>query len=262
MRKSEQRFYNDLHITRSSSFTDDCRTGNPNHFTRNRKMPVPHLLISILVRKGRTLYMELRELNKKFRIQNGISKPGYLKQRMKLNPHAFKILAIHHAQSFYKDPESIKSWKDYLILAVDGTSLNVPLTIENVQTYGDTAKHGRRARPQIGLSCLFDVKNRMLIDMSTGPCKLNERQEALLHMEQAVNVIGNKKSIYISDRGYPSGEFFLELLDRKKLFLARLGSASFKREQQSMDSDDCDVCVVFDKTRYRACKKETSSQRL
>lgn len=29
-----------------------------------------------------------------------------------------------------------------------------------------------------------------------------------------------------------------------------------------MKSDDCDVCVVFDKTRYRACKKKSSSQRL
>lgn len=262
MRKSEQRFYKDLHFINSSSFIDCCRAENPKHFTRNRKMPLPHLLVSILSRKGRTLYMELRELNKKFKIQNGISKPGYLKQRMKLNPLAFKILALHHAQTFYQDPESIKGWKGYLILAVDGTSLNVPLTAENVQTYGDTAKHGRRERPQIGLSCLFDVKNRMLIDMNTGPCKINERQEAIVHIDQAANVIGNRESIYLFDRGYPSGEFFLDLLDRKKQFLARLGSVSFKREQQSMDCDDCDINILFDKTRYKACKKETSSQRL
>lgn len=62
MRKSEQRFYNNLHFMKSSSFTNGYRTGNPNHFTHNRKMPLPHLLISILDR------MELSELNKKFRI--------------------------------------------------------------------------------------------------------------------------------------------------------------------------------------------------
>lgn len=262
MRKSEQRFYHDLHFMRLEFFTELCKAGKPNHFIRNRKMPLHSLLVSMLVRKGRTLYMELKELNKAFKIQNGISKPGYLKQRMKLNPEAFKLLAIHHAASFYKDSSAVKYWKDYLILAIDGTTLNVPLTEENIYQYGDTAKHGRRGRPQIGLSCLFDVKNRVLIDTNTGPCKLNEREEALLHMEHVSEVIGKRKSIYIFDRGYPSGEFFLELLERNRQFLVRLGSASFRKEQHSMDSDDCVVTITFDKTRCNACKKESSTQRL
>jgi len=261
VRKSEQRFYNDLHFIRSEFFTNQCRAGKTNHFIRNRKMPLHHLLISMLVRKGR-LYMELKELNRAFKIQNGISKPGYLKQRMKLNPEAFKLLSIHHAASFYRDTSAIKSWKGYLILAVDSTTLNIPLTEENIHQYGNTAKHDRRGRPQIGLSCLFDVKNRVLIDMKTGPCKLNEREEAILHIEQVPKVIGERKSIYIFDRGYPSGEFFLDLLERNKPFLVRLGSVSFKKEQQSMESDDCDVRITFDKTRCKACKKESSAQRL
>lgn len=58
VRKSEQRFYNDFHFMRSEFFTNQCRAGKTNHFIRNRKMPSHHLLISMLVRKGRTLFEE------------------------------------------------------------------------------------------------------------------------------------------------------------------------------------------------------------
>jgi len=181
---------------------------------------------------------------------------------MKLNPEAFKMLAKHHAEQFYKDPSAVKKYKSHLILAIDGTSLNVPLTEENLATYGNTAKHGGRPRPQIGLSCLFDVLNRTFIDMNTASCKFNERTEAIVHVDNTIDVTGNKLCIYLFDRGYPSGEFFLDLMERKVSFLVRLGSASFRREQRGMDSDDCIVDIVFDKTRISASKKEESAKRL
>ena len=132
----------------------------------------------------------------------------------------------------------------------------------SIKVFGDTAKHDGRGRPQIGLSCLFDVLNRVFIDVNTASCKFNERTEALAQIEQTSEVTGDKQCIYLFDRGYPSGEFFLDLMERKVNFLVRLGSVSFKREQRGMDADDCMVNIVFDKTRTGACKKEESAQRL
>ena len=172
------------------------------------------------------------------------------------------MLAKHHAEQFYNDPAAVKTCKSHLILAIDGTSLNAPLTEENLTVYGNTAKHGGRPRPQIGLSCLFDVLNRAIIDMNTASCKFNERTESISHIDNTIEVTGEKPCIYIFDRGYPSGEFFLDVLERNVNFLARLGSSSFRREQKGMNTCDCMVKIIFDKTRIAACKKEVSANRL
>ena len=246
----------------TDKFIEKCRAFNERHFTRKRKMPINNLLLSVLFRKGRTSYMELRYFKKLFKMKTPISKPGYHKQRMKLNPEAFKMLAQHHAYQFYNDPSAVQYYKEHLILAEDGTSLNVPLTEENLNIYGDVSKNGARGRPQIGISCLFDVLNRVIIDMNPLQGKFNERTEAILHIDNSADVIGAKPCIYVFDRGYPSGEFFLDLLEREVKFLVRLGSSSFKREQKGMLSDDCAVNIIFDKTRINACEKEESSQRL
>ena len=218
-----------MSMTQTQTFMQTCRLMKKNHFTRKRKMPPSNLLLSVIFRKGRSLYMQLRDFRRIFKMRTQISEPGYLKQRLKLNPEAFKVLAKHHAAQFYTDTQAVQTYKSHLILAADGTSLNVPLTEQNLQVYGDTSEHGSRGRPQAGLSCLYDVINRVFIDMNTAPCKFNERSEALSHADNTSEVTGDKECICVFDRGYPSGEFFLDLMQRNVKFLVRLGSASFRR---------------------------------
>lgn len=73
----------------SDEFKAFCRSGNKNYFTRIRKMPLQDLLFTMINRKGLTLALELRNYMKLAHPGVSISKPGYLKQRMKLNPDAF-----------------------------------------------------------------------------------------------------------------------------------------------------------------------------
>lgn len=146
----------------------------------------------------------------------------------------------------------MKTWNKYIILAVDGSSCNVPLTDTNVNTYGNTSKRGGKERPQIGISCLYDVINRMIIDMKTNMCKFDERQEALYHVDRASDVIGKLPRIYVFDRGYPSGPFLIDMMERGELFIIRLPSTVFKKEQKSMRTDDEWIDIVFDKTRINA----------
>ena len=135
---------------------------------------------------------------------------------------------------------------------MDGSSCNVPLTETNVNTYGNTSKRGGKERPQIGISCLYDVINRMIIDMKTNMCKFDERTEALYHVDRATEVIGKLPRIYVFDRGYPSGPFLIDMMERGELFIIRLPSAVFKKEQKSMKTDDEWINIVFDKSRINA----------
>ena len=68
----------------------------------------------------------------------------------------------------------------------------------------------------------------MIIDMKTTMCKFDERCEALCHVDRASEVIGNLPRIYIFDRGYPSGPFLIDIMNRGERFIIRLPSTVFK----------------------------------
>jgi hypothetical protein len=129
MRFTTQKINNDTTHTQTPQFLTTCRGTNPNNFTRNRKMPPQQLIQTILNRKGTTLSTDLRRYHK---ITNTppISKPGYLKQRQKLNPQALTSLIDYHNTNFYNpqnptDEKDIQTLKNYLILAGDGSSLRI-----------------------------------------------------------------------------------------------------------------------------------------
>ena len=249
MRSSESRFRLDINHTQDPSFINYCRNTNYNHFTRNRKMPLNDLLLSMFNRKGLTLVMELRKFFKTIKKDICISKVGYLKQRMKLNPKAFLNLSDFHTRNFYKDAGYLKRGKGYLLFSADGTALNIPTTEETLKVYGTCSSKLVKPQAAIGLSCLYDVMNKMIIDCTINRCKFNEKKQAEVHLNKSPDIIGEEKFILLLDRGYSSMEFFVNRLENEQKFIARLKSSDFKKEQKSMVSNDDDLEIVFNKAR-------------
>ncbi len=67
-------------------------------------MPLKDLLFTMINRRGIALSLELRNYMETVHPGMEISKPGYLKQRMKLNPLAFYGPYRHHNRNFYAEP--------------------------------------------------------------------------------------------------------------------------------------------------------------
>jgi hypothetical protein len=244
------------------TFVNLCRALKKTHFTRVRKMSLDNLMLSVLFRKGRTLHMELRGFKKLLALKDTISKVGYLKQRLKLNPIAFLALARHHAESFYKDTQMVRKKNGYLILAVDGSAINIPTTEENLSTYGNASTKNSKPQAQLGISSIYDTMNRMIIDCSINRWKFSEREQALLHIDHMLEVIGAHPSVIVFDRGYPSGELIIDLMERRQKFLVRLSATTFKQEQKQMNNDDCLVEVIFDKTRINPHRGTPTAEKL
>ncbi len=206
--------------------------------------------------------MELRSFKKLIGLKDTISKVGYLKQRLKLNPVAFLALARHHAGSFYKDNQMVKKKNGYLIFAADGSAMNIPTTEENLTTYGNASKRNVKSQAQLSISCLYDTINKMIVDCSINRWKFSEREQALLHIDNMLEVVGTHPCVFIFDRGYPSAEFFIDLMERKQKFLVRLSATTFKQEQKQMKSDDSIVEVFFDKTRINPHRGTPTADKL
>ena len=250
MRNSGSRIKYDVDRIHSDPFISLCRNGNPNVFIRNRKMPPEDLAFSMINRKGLTLKLELRGYMNISHPGTQISKPGYLKQRMKLNPEAFVDLYQFHNRNFYSDPEAeLYTVNGFLVLAADGSNINIPTTPETLELYGDASKHGRKPCAQIGLGCLYDALNRMILDATIGRAKFNEMAVAESQILRVRETIGNHPFLVTMDRGYPSIPAFLRMIDKKVYFVARLKSSDFKAEQQAMSSDDEDVDIQLTRKR-------------
>ena len=262
MRKSKDRLLKDQNTILSDSFLEVCRDGKTNTLVRRRKMPIEDLVYSMINRKGLTLKLELRNYMKITHPGVEISKPGYLKQRMKLNPEAFKVLYQSHNKNFYQDAEvEPYTYKGYLVLAADGSDINIPTTAETVEKYGSASVRGGKPCAQIGLGCIYDVLNRFILDSSINKVKFYEMRVAQEQLSNIKDTIGDRYPyMVIMDRGYPSTPAFLKFIDDGIYFVARLKTSDYKAEQKALKSNDEDVEIALTKARRRnhIGKKEES----
>lgn len=224
-------------------------------------MPVDDLAFSMINRKGLTLKMELRGYMNISHPGIQISKPGYLKQRMKLNPEAFVDLYQFHNRNFYMDPDTeLYTYNGLLVLAADGSNVNLPTTPETIETYGSSSRKGTKPQASMGLGCLYDVLNRMVLAADINRVKFNEMAVAQAQIDAVRETIGSHPFVVTMDRGYPSIPAFLRMIDNGTLFVARLKSSDFKAEQQTLVSDDEDVKIVLTKSRtyhYKGTEDES-----
>ena len=251
MKYSQKRALLDIGKISSNEFKDFCRSGKERYFTRNRKMPLQDLLFTMINRKGLTLALELRNYMKTSHPGISISKPGYLKQRMKLNPNAFLELYKYHNRNFYSEP-GFSTFHGYVVLAADGSDINIPTTNETLQIYGSASRKNTKPQAQIGLGCIYDVMNRMILESSCNKVKFDEMRVAEAQMEHIPETIGrNQPFIMILDRGYPSTPAFIHMMDRGIKFVVRLKKTDYKKEQMALKEDDSIVEIRLDKSRIR-----------
>lgn len=69
-----------------------------------------------------------------------VTRQAYTKQRLNLNPEAFKALNFHHARHIYRYEDELETKKGYLVLAVDGSDILLPTTPTTLAIYGNTSK--------------------------------------------------------------------------------------------------------------------------
>lgn len=252
----------DMTYARSEAYVSMCRNDNNGHFTRRRKLPLNDLLLSMINRKGITLKLELRNFMSITHPGMEISKPGYLKQRLKLNPEAFKELYHYHNRNFYQDTD-ISTYNKYLVLAADGSDINVPTTPETLDMFGTASRKGTKPQSQIGLACIYDVLNKLILESSINKVKFDEMRQAEEQLDKIRDTIGcDQPYLIIMDRGYPSTPAFIHMEDKGIKFLVRLKSSDYKKEQADLVTDDTVVDITLDKSRIRHYEGTADGERM
>lgn len=132
---------------------------------------------------------------------------AYVQSRQKINPLVFESLSDTLVEEFYNDNElGVKLWKGFRLLAVDGSTVNLPFSKELSQKYGYARNHTGNTKLQARVSVLYDLENQLVIDANINPRNTYERAMALKHLSKC-----NGNDLMILDRGYFSYDFLTDL---------------------------------------------------
>ena len=209
-----------------------------NSFSRKRKLSFSNTVHFICSALRKSISSEIDNFIEEHTYLNfpNITKQAFSKARQNISPEAFNELCRLFVEKFYSLKKNLNTWNGFNILAIDGTSLQVPDTEECGKYFGLSSNQNKTRTAVATASALYDVLNDIIVDARITKYKTSERYIAKQHIEVLVNRIPSKNSIVIFDRGYPSYDMFDHLNDKGLLFLMRV-STSFKIVQ-SIDSDD------------------------
>ena len=252
----EKRFEKLIQLLSSDELLPYARQNNNNTFSRIRKMPLKDILLCCLAKKGLTTDMELRKYFKeKNEISIKISKQGYLQQRKRLNPNVFSYLNKEYLYDFYHSKEP-KLWNGFLLLAIDGSKMEIPNSKENRELFGETSnKYLENTQTRALVSGIYDVLNGFYLNIEIAHICVSETELAKKNIKHLKDLHLVQPVLILFDRGYPSIEFIDYLEAEGIQYLFRLSSNDYKKEREDMDSLDQFVTLQHTYPRLVKIKK-------
>lgn len=154
----------------------------------------------------------------KIKSTSKFTKSAFVQARMKIKPEVFKYLSNSLINEFYTDNDlAIKKWNGFRLLAVDGSSITLPITKELRQLYGEAKNQTSTGVVQARCSVIYDIENNYVLEGKLAPLKKGERELALSHLCHC-----KTGDLIIYDRGYPSYSFIYEHIANKLDYLMRV----------------------------------------
>jgi hypothetical protein len=198
------------HLISEPSFKERFRS-RPQDFTRKRSLPFDLIIFSILDLAKKSLQITLNDLFTGLNV-NAVSKQAFSLSRHKITWTAFKELHEEVVDSFYGSSSYKLLWGKYLLIAMDGSAITLSNSPQLIEYFGKVTNQfsvcsmGR-------ISLLYDVLNKITLDVRIVPCESSEKIMAIEHLKWLVEFRRKvkKKVILLFDRGYPCIGIFLLL---------------------------------------------------
>ena len=218
---------------------------NLSSWTRQRDMPLYDILTCTLAKKGLSTVMEVRQYFQAVgKEEQTISKQGYLQQRQKLNPEAFKLLNSDYLKSFYEGKEVVL-WNGYIVCVADGSRAEIPNSEENRKTYGTSTNNYGETVARANVNILYDVYNRFLINLVIERYNHSEIEEVKTHIDSLKEITGGRPVLIVLDRYYASLEF-LDILEKAGIkYLVRVQKGRYNPEIGQMQGADEEVALRY-----------------
>lgn len=137
-----------------------------NSFSRNRKLSFSNTVHFICSALRKSISSEISDFieNHKYLSFPLITKQAFSKARQNISPEAFNELCRLFVTKFYSLNKNLNTWNGFNVLAVDGTSLQVPDTKECGEYFGLSSNQNETRTAVATESALYDVLNDIIVD--------------------------------------------------------------------------------------------------
>lgn len=213
-----------LSLSYDASFQKAHRKGSS--FTRTRKLPFPVVVGMVLRMVKSSTQIACNWLGDLMETEP-VSKQAFSQARNRLSHTAFKAMHADGIRVNYSMAPKGGLWKEYRLIACDGSTLQLPESDELAKEYGrwGTREDVAESPPMARISEYTDMTTKLVLNGRIVPCKISEEslaQEQLPEVVSTMREYGQKKMLFVYDRGYPSEEFIQQHLNLGVDFLFRL----------------------------------------
>lgn len=174
-----------------------------------------------------------------------VTNSAFTQARQKFSHKAFIELNRVLCSTFYKH-DSLNLWRGFRLLAVDGSMVNLPSCdakkrlLEHFGTHCDHA-----SSPTLRLSTLYDVFNKITVDVQTSNFEEGERSLALKHLKAGAK----EGDLILYDRGYAAYWLFAYHRQHDLHFCARAASNANGQVEAFITSGEQETQVMYKQDR-------------
>ena len=236
-----------------------------NKFIRKRKLTQKDITLYPIVQMGRTNSIEALSFiqEKTGNSEMTISKQAIGKQRGYLSPQVYKDINKDYINEIYNNYEKLKKINDYIVLACDGSIIDIPntnITRDEFNIPEENPIEGKK-QSRARASCIVDVNLDYVLTSEITDRKTSEIELAIKHLNELKNNLNIEKFITIYDRGYNSIELMIHTIESKSKFLIRLKGDIFQKERKYMKTDDEIVQISLTGTRLKLIKNPETKEK-
>lgn len=205
-----------------------------NFFTRDRELSFENLFLYLLNSSKESMPINISYMMNDFPSISfpDISKQAISKARKGMSPEVFAELCRISVMQYFQANPSPNTWNGYNVLAIDGTSLQIPQTQTNLSSFGIARNQNDAGCCLASASICFDVLNDIVVDARMEAYCYGERKLASMHINQLECYGFSPNTLLIFDRGYPSYDFYEEIQEKNLFFLMRTNSRTHASVQE------------------------------
>lgn len=182
-------------------------------FSRERKLTFSKTLSLVHTFSSQTLAEELLEYFG-FNCGNIPTVSALIQQREKIKISAFKAIFERFTYNFYQNDNTSK---DYRILAVDGTDINIAYNPNCSKTY--IKPKDTRGFNQLHLTAFYDIRQKMYLDFVIQGKREHNEYSALCKMVD--DSMLDEQTLLLADRGFESYNVLAHIAEKNWKFAIR-----------------------------------------
>ena len=219
-----------------TDYVNDAKTD----FTRARKLSFPTIIKAIIGMESKSITNELIDLFPN--VESLPSASAFVQQRQKIKIDAFRRVFEEFTSKLLS-----KSEKDLVMLAVDGSDIQIPTSPEDTSSYYP-GTNGQKPYNLLHLNAMYNLENHLYTDVIIDGKMMSNEHSALQKMVDRSPI---HKALVIADRGYESYNSMAHIQEKGWYFLIRIkdGINGIKNGLDLPDTPEFDVDIHMKLTR-------------